>query len=369
MTADWLQCIKTSIMHLGLPLVHGYHALCASLFLNTAAIDSSGLERVSDNLLAPTQYVLGGYRAVPSDTDPCHYEFCHRFTYGDCMWVNTVGSLVLMPVTLPLGFVCKSISYISPSTRNRYKALKYSANSRKVISNNEWYREVGLQLRAYDECESCHCQGYQRRPGDENNLKCEKEALQAICSILTANDIPFWCDCGTCLGAYRYGGVIPWDEDVDLAILAPDFDNVKRALNALDRRKYAVQDWSSRDKQKSYLKVYVKRTHALIDIYVYSINTQNNTLAYILSNEDNIFLTERWRARERKYKEAVPFDMIFPVKMAQFDNFNIPVPNQTEAYLKVRYGENIGPVRLYNEHSGRYEKDLTHPYWNEINTY
>jgi phosphorylcholine metabolism protein LicD len=171
-------------------------------------------------------------------------------------------------------------------------------------------------------------------------------------------------DCGTCLGAYRYGGGIPWDHDIDIAVLQPDFENVKNALNkGLDPKKYQVQDWSSRDKPNTYLKVYVKETRALIDIYHCAIDEKKGLIYTIVSNENCIFLPKSWKIRERRCAAAVPISFIFPLKQGYFEDIVVPLPNKPKEYLQSKYGENISPARIYNEKTGQYEKDLSHPYW------
>ncbi|MCB1084080.1 MAG: LicD family protein, partial [Simkania sp.] len=155
-------------------------------------------------------------------------------------------------------------------------------------------------------------------------------------------------DCGTCLGAYRYGGIIPWDNDLDLAAIEEDFDNIMHALQALDETKYAVQDWSNRCRPGTYIRVYINSSRNHIDIYMNAIDAENETLTNILSYGESNFMAESWKIRERMFGKPIPFDVIFPLKKAKFDGIDIPVPNQIEVYLSYKYGPNISPVMIYN---------------------
>jgi lipopolysaccharide cholinephosphotransferase len=44
--------------------------------------------------------------------------------------------------------------------------------------------------------------------------------------ILTRHGIPYFITCGTLLGAERDGGLIPWDNDIDLGIMADDWNKI-----------------------------------------------------------------------------------------------------------------------------------------------
>jgi hypothetical protein len=264
-------------------------------------------------------------------------------------------------VTLPAGCLLKGSAFLFPEVRGRHQRFSADLSSDRVVSHLDEYAAMGLPV--LEKVEPLGPPAYQRRPGEENNLSLEKELLSAIATILGEAKIPYWIDCGTCLGAYRYGGVIPWDNDVDLAVLLPDFDNVLRLLQRLDPAKYQVQDWSHRCVPKSYIRVYIKENHNHLDIYHYKIDPVAKTLTYLLSYEVSSLMPESWKIHERRFTVPSHFTTVFPLRHAQFDGIEVNVPHQTEAYLQERYGQNISPIKIYNVATGEYEKDLTHPYW------
>lgn len=352
------------IILIGFPIVNAYNLLCSNIFLSTAAEDATHLEWVGNQLLTPWQYLFVGQQATPTSDEEVPYELSHKFSYDEYWTVKTFASYLLLPSSLVWGATVKGASYLWEGPKDHHRKIAQSLNSSVVRLNTERYRSIGITLNQdSQQLERITSQGHKRRGSGDQHMTDDRRTLKDVVAILEEEKIPYWVDCGTCLGCYRYGGVIPWDNDIDIAILKPDSDNVRRALNRLDPKKYVVIDWSSRGLPKTYLKVYARGTDVLLDIYHYDIDEEEGTFQYILSNEDNIFMSDEWRSREREYKKPVSYDTIFPLKRGEFDGIEVMVPNKIEDYLRLRYGENLDPVMIYNEATDRYEKDLAHPFW------
>jgi lipopolysaccharide cholinephosphotransferase len=54
--------------------------------------------------------------------------------------------------------------------------------------------------------------------------------LVEIDKICRKHDIPYWLSGGSMLGAVRHQGFIPWDDDLDIEMLRPDFERLMRIL-------------------------------------------------------------------------------------------------------------------------------------------
>ncbi len=56
------------------------------------------------------------------------------------------------------------------------------------------------------------------------------EMLDFIDNICNKYDIEYWLDAGNVLGAYRHGAFLPWDDDIDIAIMREEYFKLSDAL-------------------------------------------------------------------------------------------------------------------------------------------
>ena len=66
--------------------------------------------------------------------------------------------------------------------------------------------------------------------------KIQIEILDIAAEFCERNDIKYWINCGTLLGAVRHKGYIPWDDDIDLGMLREDYDRFIKLFNESNNR-------------------------------------------------------------------------------------------------------------------------------------
>lgn len=62
-------------------------------------------------------------------------------------------------------------------------------------------------------------------------LKLQVEILKKVDSFCRDNSISYTVFGGTCIGAIRHKGYIPWDDDIDIAMTRPNYDRFIKSFN------------------------------------------------------------------------------------------------------------------------------------------
>jgi phosphorylcholine metabolism protein LicD len=352
--------VRDVMQPIGVPVVSSFHRIREHLFLNTKYENGTLLETLGDFFLTPSHYLFAGKKIHFKDPDAHDYEVVQRFNYRQLHWLKTLVSIIALPIGQVVGASLKGLAYLSPEVRSRHSKIKQTLTSALVNSCHEIYRQKGLSAFHCDEY--IPCQSHKRPSHLTKKQKIEIQALKDMTELLDAHQIIYWIDCGTCIGAYRYGGIIPWDWDIDISILLPDHDNVKKVLSQLDPNKYQIQDWSSYSKPKTFLKLYVKETKNFIDIYHYDINEKERTVSYFFTYLESPF-PYSWKKAELKCMPPLKYEEVFPLKKAKFDHLTVWAPNNVVAFLQSKYGQNLDPTMVWDEETKTYKKVEDHPYY------
>ena len=80
------------------------------------------------------------------------------------------------------------------------------------------------------------CPNESGQPMRRNEMKLTDEATvvkvyalaRAVTGVLDSAGVHYWASGGTCLGAVRHGGLIPWDDDIDICTTLSEQEFLER---------------------------------------------------------------------------------------------------------------------------------------------
>lgn len=64
--------------------------------------------------------------------------------------------------------------------------------------------------------------------------------LHKFVEICEAHQLTYFCVGGTVIGAVRHGGMIPWDDDIDIAMPRPDYERFLKLCKTIDLGHYEL---------------------------------------------------------------------------------------------------------------------------------
>ena len=79
-----------------------------------------------------------------------------------------------------------------------------------------------------------------KKMSKEELRKAQMGILDYLVDICSKNNISYFLTYGTLLGAIRHKGYIPWDDDIDVAMLRADFDRLVDVCNAEENPRYRL---------------------------------------------------------------------------------------------------------------------------------
>lgn len=101
--------------------------------------------------------------------------------------------------------------------------------------------------------------------------KRQRDSIEALSILLKAckeENIEFFLLAGSCLGAVRHKGMIPWDDDIDIGLKLEEYEKLQKVLpHILEGTDFAFKDCDSHPEfPRMYGKV-LKGEHGVIDVF------------------------------------------------------------------------------------------------------
>jgi lipopolysaccharide cholinephosphotransferase len=228
--------------------------------------------------------------------------------------------------------------------------------------------------------------------------RAKTNVLFAFDRFCKENGLRYWLHGGTHLGAVRHGGFIPWDDDIDVAMMREDFDQLIKIVGGMPQNGKIQYYWNV-----GFLKIeYIENDFVLDAVDIFPFHQYYKRTSTIAGNQlknriekyiDSTYYpvpllkmpyygtpaeikTMREIIMEGKnpVKDGDIFkvtgcnifrhEWIFPLSTMPFEGKELPVPNNSGSALESQYGDfMMYPPDMYNAH-GSISDDLKHNWRN-----
>lgn len=251
----------------------------------------------------------------------------------------------------------------------------------------------------------------ERVPKAAGKLRLLQEGNAALLRLfarrMESAGLSFWLDYGTLLGAVRHSGFVPWDDDLDVSMMRPDFEALLEQLPVLFPKE-ASFTW--RMNAYGFLHIGYEGTPLNLDVYPYLFHSEGYTEKGKVAIEQGMNLIKKRvcsRINKQPYTDAeiqelihthIPggttsdtsiqpaiflcpsitftkntvlrYEDIFPLKKMTFEGTEYSVPNHTRQYLQFMFGDYMAyPPKVGHQHAHMEEIVKRMPYEDAVNRF
>lgn len=192
---------------------------------------------------------------------------------------------------------------------------------------------------------------------DNNYYDVAKEIMLWICDLFNQNNISYHIDHGTLLGIIRDKKLLPWDNDIDFALLEEERSSIEELIKINIpnfKSKYCkVNNWKYFVSDIKDMKINNTNIKAPVSILIVNHEKENNNIfdlgqfvaeikfKYIIENKIYWQVSEKFLSCDK--------DMCFPAIDHIFEGHTIKIPVKSEEYLQLVYGKNWKtPIKTWN---------------------
>ena len=179
----------------------------------------------------------------------------------------------------------------------------------------------------------------------------ELEILEYIDDICKKNDIKYFLDFGTLLGAVRHKGFIPWDDDTDVSLARDQYDKLHSILEKENHPRFKLISYKTcKHYPFPYFRVYDVRTyreHSLrykdfqlgtcVDFFAYDGFTTNqkdikNILWYNYQRKFSVYSFEGIKNKNSFFKNFLRYIGVLIYKFSSVYSWNKKINDFTSSF-------------------------------------
>ncbi len=191
--------------------------------------------------------------------------------------------------------------------------------------------------------------------------------MKKTVKFLDDHKITYWLDGGTLLGASRNGKIIPWDDDVDLAIPYDSFIKIKDIIKSYQiEYKNNIKYLISKDYDIKFFetlgdpdKVIDNKVSFLLRTYdidgIYNKNIFIDLLIYLKDDKTNSYITNN---KNWKNIYLYPYNTVYPLKKINFEGTKYWCVNKPNIYLNTAYWFWKHIAILHHSHFKKFKKNI-----------
>jgi fukutin-related protein len=161
---------------------------------------------------------------------------------------------------------------------------------------------------------------------------CCINAIKEICFYLVdlfeEQEIKYWLDFGTLLGAARNGEIIPWDKDADFGVFHQDIERIIKLAPRIKKDGFIFKKHAPGIYQVNYSEI----NRNFVDLFTWNLWTKDNS-------------KEKWRHGFLYGISGINAHKYFPsyfvenTEFLKFYNKPARVPQDYEKFLELRFGK------------------------------
>lgn len=215
------------------------------------------------------------------------------------------------------------------------------------------------------------------------------EMLRIVCRTLEDNNLTYWLDYGTLLGAVRHKGYIPWDDDLDIAMPRKEYDKACEILPE-ELNKYGIEVASANDArigiciwkaglimdifpmdnvEENSVSNYDELRDKTIEYRKYYVKNKKNSISQLREKKEQMIgcysdTNQLWYHNPEFCPDRTVYanDTIFPLKELPFEGYMFKIPNDYDKYLTETYGDYMSMPKggVLHHQGGNGDKGITY---------